>query len=86
MNEAVATVAGDRKWKAVYTIIERQGQTEKKIWLRVGTAFVNRDQSMNVHLDASPTNGTLHIRDYEPFSDRDGRGEGRSARAQGGAK
>ena len=71
MNEAVATIAGDRKWKAVYTIVERhgsasnggdrQGSPERKFWVRVGTAFVNRDQSLNVHLDAAPTNGALAL-------------------------
>lgn len=55
-----------KKWKAVYTIVERAGDSSKKFWLRIGTAFVNRDGSINVKLDAMPTNGTLHIRDYEP--------------------
>lgn len=54
-----------RSWKAVYTIVERPG-AEKKFWIRVGTAFVNRDQSLTVRLDASPTNGQLHIRDADP--------------------
>lgn len=88
MNETTATSSSDRKWKAVYTIVERGNQADKKIWLRIGTAFMNRDQSMNVHLDATPTNGTLHIRDYEPFQDRegrDGRG-GQAGRAAGGAR
>ncbi len=53
-----------RTWKAVYTIVERTGM-DKKLWIRIGTAFVNRDQSLNVRLDASPTNGQLHIRDAE---------------------
>lgn len=57
---------GERKWKAVYTIVERPGNPQRKAWVRIGIAFINRDQSMNVRLDASPTNGALHIRDYEP--------------------
>lgn len=48
-------------WKAVYTIIERSGG--RKHWLRIGTAFVNRDGSLNVVLDAVPITGKLHIRD-----------------------
>ena len=44
----------------------RPGDPTKKFWLRVGSAFVNRDQSLTVRLDATPCNGTLHIRDYEP--------------------
>jgi hypothetical protein len=57
---------GQRGWKAVYTIVERAG-SDKKHWIRIGTAFVNRDQSLNVRLDATPTNGQLHIRDAEPY-------------------
>ncbi len=48
--------------KAVYTIIDREGK--KAIWLKVGIAFVNRDGSYNVVLDALPINGKLHIRDF----------------------
>jgi hypothetical protein len=55
-------------WKAVYTIVERAG---KRHWLRVGVAFVNRDGSLTVRLDAVPITGQLHIR--EPLRDgRDG--------------
>jgi hypothetical protein len=50
--------------KAVYTIVERPGH-EKKLWLRIGTARVNRDLSINVKLDAHPANNQLHIRDAE---------------------
>jgi hypothetical protein len=69
MNEMHATQTAaappPRTWKAVYTIVER---AEKRFWIRVGTAFVNRDLSLNVRLDASPVNGELHIRDAEPFN------------------
>ena len=52
------------KQKAVYTIVESPGsQTGRKQWIRIGSATVNRDGSLNVRLDAFPTNGTLHIRD-----------------------
>ena len=62
---------GDRKWKAVFTIIEgggqgRAGSRDRKYWLRIGVAFINRDGSLNVRLDAMPTNGMLHIRDQPP--------------------
>lgn len=60
---------GDRKVKAVFTIIENQGKggnPDRKFWLRVGIAFVNRDGSLNVRLDAMPINGMLHIRDMPP--------------------
>ena len=50
--------------KAVYTVVEREGK--KPIWLRLGIAFVNRDLSINVVLDALPVTGKLHIRDFPP--------------------
>ena len=56
---------GERKWKAVYTIVDK-GQEKRAFWLRIGTAFINRDLSMTVKLDAAPLNGSLHIRDYDP--------------------
>ncbi len=57
--------------KVVYTVIERGG---KSYWTRVGVGFVNQDGSLNLRLDAIPTNGTLQVRDWEPL---DKRSEGR---------
>ena len=53
-------------WKAVFSVVERG---KKKYWMRVGMAFVNRDGSLNVRLDALPLNGQLHIRDEAPRPD-----------------
>jgi len=50
--------------KAVYVITKREG-VEKGFWTRIGVAFVNRDGSLNVKLDAVPVNGELHIRDFK---------------------
>lgn len=62
--------AGSRPtWKAVYTIADRGNG--RRYWLRIGTAFVNRDESLNVRLDAVPVNGQIHIRDAPV---RDGNG------------
>ena len=52
-----------KKW-AVYTIRERQG-LEKPFWMRVGIAFMNRDGSFNLHLDATPLDGKLHMREWQ---------------------
>ena len=52
----------DSKPKGVFTIIEAD-QMERPIFRRIGTAFVNQDQSLNVLLDAAPISGKLHIRD-----------------------
>lgn len=62
---------------AVYTITERE-KDGKKFWVRLGTAFRNRDGSLNATLDGMPTNGTLHIRELRPSdAPREGRGEDR---------
>jgi hypothetical protein len=49
------------RMKAVYVITERN---DNKYWNRVGVAFVNRDGSLNVRLEALPVTGELHIRDF----------------------
>jgi hypothetical protein len=79
MNELMGggVEAGAKGWKVVYTVVERG---EKRFWLRVGTAFVNRDQSINVKLDAAPTNGTLQIREPDDRP-RERRAGGREADA-----
>lgn len=53
------------KVKAVYTIIEDE-KLDKPLFRRIGTGFINRDQSVNVILDALPVSGRLHIRDSQP--------------------
>lgn len=50
------------KIKDVFAITER-GEGEKSAWARVGVAFVNKDDSINVILDALPVAGKLNIRD-----------------------
>jgi hypothetical protein len=64
MSQMSTSTHEPRTWKAVYTIVERPG-AEKKYWVRIGTAFTNRDQSLNVRLDANPVNGQIHIRDVD---------------------
>ncbi len=54
----------------VYTIVERE-RDGKKFWVRIGSAFRNRDGSLNAYLDAVPVNGTMHIREQRPQSERD---------------
>jgi hypothetical protein len=74
MNTSSATV------KDVFTIRERESGTAEgssEFWTRVGVAFVNRDHSLNVHLDANPVNGRLHIRDRRPPRQQNQKGETR---------
>ncbi|NOY92856.1 MAG: hypothetical protein GXP55_16855 [Deltaproteobacteria bacterium] len=72
---------GHKNFKVVYTIVDRQ-RDGKKFWLRIGAAFENRDGSMNVLLDAMPTNGQLQIREYRPFEERGDRGDRGSERGR----
>ena len=48
-----------RPW-AAYNIVERSG---RRYWNRVGSAFHNRDGSMNIFLDAIPRDGKIQIRE-----------------------
>jgi hypothetical protein len=70
------------KMKVAYAITERN---DKTFWNRIGVAFVNRDGSINVKLDAFPTSGTLQIRDYEPRDEHDA-GSGPRVRGPFGAR
>jgi len=47
--------------KDAFTIVE--GKDGKSRWTKVGAAFVNKDGSMNVILDALPCDGKLQIRE-----------------------
>jgi hypothetical protein len=33
------------------------------VWVKAGSAFVNRDGSLNVYLDVLPLEGKLHVRE-----------------------
>ncbi|MBW1870429.1 MAG: hypothetical protein JRJ19_00090 [Deltaproteobacteria bacterium] len=61
-------MAEGAKMLQVYTIVEKQG-SDKSFWVKVGAGFPNRDGSINVYLDALPTNGRLQIR--EKFAEPD---------------
>lgn len=58
-------IAGKRL--AVFSIREGKGGS---IWVRAGSAFVNKDGSLNVLLDVLPLDGKLHVR--EAGEKRDG--------------
>lgn len=59
------------KRKKVLCPVERDGKT---FWKPMGTAFVNKDASINVYLDGLPVNGKLHLRDWDE-APRERRGE-----------
>ena len=39
-----------------------EGRNGKTFWIRVGNAFVNRDGSTNIYLNAYPISGKLQLR------------------------
>jgi hypothetical protein len=61
-DQQPGTPSNGAKKLAVYNIIEREG-LKKAIWSRVGTAFVNRDGSLNVFFDAFPLSGRVQVRE-----------------------
>lgn len=48
--------------KDVY-LISASREDNKSLWSKIGVAFVNKDDSLNVILDAIPITGKIHIRD-----------------------
>lgn len=54
--------------KKVLCPVENNGKTR---WRLLGTAYVNRDNSINVYLDGLPTNGKLHLRDWDETDRRE---------------
>lgn len=76
-----------KKMQAVYTVVPKSDG--KDVWLRVGSAFPNRDGSLSVFLDAVPTNGRLQIREYAPRDSahaREGANGGRESRSHRAAE
>jgi len=51
------------KMKIAYVVTQRG---TNKYWTRIGVAFVNKDGSINVKLEAVPVSGEIHVRDYVP--------------------
>lgn len=47
--------------RKVFTIVKGSGRA-KPYWQQIGSAFDNKDGSINVVLNATPLDGRLHIR------------------------
>lgn len=62
-------MSSDSPRKEVYHIKDLQGK--KSLWIRVGSAFVNKDGSINTILDLLPIDGRLHIRDPRPKNSKE---------------
>ena len=62
MNGTSTPVNRPRMFKVISPIEKKDGTT---FWMRVGTGFPNKDQSINLYLDAIPFNHTLQIREMD---------------------
>ena len=62
---------------AVFVITEKEG-LDRALWTKIGSAFKNRDGSYNLHLEALPLSGKLHLREVDPSR----RGLGESGREE----
>ena len=69
-----------RMYKVVSPIERKDGTT---FWMRVGTGYPNKDQSVNVYLDAMPFNHKFQLRemDEEDFAPRKRKDDGAPQRA-----
>lgn len=72
-----------RPHKVAYSLSERGG---KSFWNRIGVAFVNRDGSITVKLDAVPVSGQLQIRDFEARDEERGRSDAMRSETRGPQK
>jgi len=70
MNEASPGLAAGKKTLAVFAVVERGNRAA--LWIRVGSAWANRDGSMNLNLDAFPI-GTNRLQIREQRFEEPGR-------------
>ncbi|HET9597844.1 MAG TPA: hypothetical protein VFP65_19810, partial [Anaeromyxobacteraceae bacterium] len=62
MNEVIPGASAGKKALAVFAVVEKENRSA--IWIRVGSAFTNRDGSVNLILDAFPIGSNrLQIRE-----------------------
>jgi hypothetical protein len=64
MNLSIASSPGNksRMFKVLCPIERKDGKT---FWMRVGSAFTNKDLSVNIHLDVLPANLKLQVREFD---------------------
>jgi hypothetical protein len=63
-------VMNGKEPKDVYNIVD--SPDGKSRWVRIGSAFLNRDGSINAVLDTFPSEGKIHIRDRKRPSSNGG--------------
>ncbi len=70
-----------KTYKVLAMISKKDGGTH---WMRIGTAYQNKDDSINAYVDAFPREGKLQIRELDEEDLRQ-RESGRAASATAGA-
>ncbi len=68
----------------VFSIKETRESKEgeaRAVWVKAGSAWINRDGSMNVYLDVLPLDGKLHVREYS--EKREAGGDARTSSTNG---
>src|SRR2546423_13148917 len=57
--------SGPKRMMKVLCPVEKEGEKKATYWIRCGTAFWNRDQSINLYIDVLPLNGKLQLRELD---------------------
>lgn len=63
-DEAPATKAGR------LTVFSVKQTANGSVWVKAGSAWTNRDGSLNVYLDVLPLDGKLHVRPSDTETQR----------------
>jgi hypothetical protein len=61
-SERESSVVQKKMFKVLSAIEKRDGGT---FWMRVGSGFTNRDNSVNIYLDVIPKNFQLQLRELD---------------------
>ena len=69
----------NKRKRVVCPVTSKDGKT---YWMKMGSAYVNRDSSINLYLDCLPVNGRLQVREWDdlPWEKREGADGQRSPR------
>lgn len=69
-----------KMFKVLCPVTKKDGST---FWMRVGSAFTNKDESVNIFLDAFPKDGKLQLRDFDEGELQRGKQDGPSGDGSG---
>ncbi len=68
---------------SIKEIPEKPNEEKKTVWVKAGSAFLNRDGSLNVYLDVLPLDGRLHVREAVEDKRADNNSNSRTTSANG---